>query len=230
MSAPIDTERARVEAAYARRSHGDRYAPHQPDQQAIARTRAHVWARWLRTRTRPVTTVVELGCGEGRVLQWLASRGEGTVVGVDLLLGRLARARRDEAVPDTLVAGDAREVPIRSGSVDVVVCSTLLSSVLDDVHRGAIAAEIDRLLAPDGLVLWFDVARNNPRNPDVRKVGRADLARVFPGYAINVERVVLAPPLARALRRWPSAARALTKVPPLRTHLAGALWRDQTRG
>jgi len=109
--------------------------------------------------------------------------------------------------------------------VDTAICSTLFSSVLDDDVAQSIAAEIDRALVPRGAVLWFDFFRDNPRNPDVRAVRSADLHALFPGYEIHLERVVLAPPIARRLSKHPALSSALERIPPLRTHLAGVLWK-----
>jgi len=114
---------------------------------------------------------------------------------------------------------------VPDGSIDVAICSTLFSSVLDETVAVAIASEIDRVVAADGMVLWFDFFRRNPGNPDVRPVGAAELARWFPGWDHSLRRVVLAPPIARRLARFRRVADALATVPLLRTHYAGALTR-----
>jgi hypothetical protein len=72
--------------------------------------------------------------------------------------------------------------------------------------------------------LWYDLRVNNPRNPDVRRVGREEIAALFPGCRLTLRRVTLAPPLARLLAaRAGTLARVLAAVPALRTHHLGVL-------
>jgi hypothetical protein len=72
---------------------------------------------------------------------------------------------------------------------------------------------------PGGGIWWYDLARDNPRNPDVRGVPPARLAALFPQGTIRVWRVTLAPPLARAACRiHPALYPLLGSLRPLRTH------------
>jgi SAM-dependent methyltransferase len=95
-----------------------------------------VTPRWRRL-------VCDLGCGDGYVIRRIASDRR---VAVDIAKGYL------ELLPADVVALWSRveDVPLRAGSVDTVVCTDVLEHVLD---AGALAAEIDRLLAPDGVAL-----------------------------------------------------------------------------
>jgi hypothetical protein len=73
---------------------------------------------------------------------------------------------------------------------------------------------------PGGGVLWYDLAVNNPWNPDVRGVARARIAALFPYGRLTARRVTLAPPLARAAARvHPALYAALDAVPWLHSHL-----------
>jgi hypothetical protein len=75
-----------------------------------------------------------------------------------------------------------------------------------------------RVLRPGGLVVSYDfrVARDR-RN--TRPLRAAELTSLFPGYAVDVRRVTLIPPLARALagRSW-LVCELLEAIPLLRTH------------
>jgi hypothetical protein len=83
-----------------------------------------------------------------------------------------------------------------------------------------------RVLRPAGAVLWYDLRVDNPSNPDVRGVGRDEIAALFPGCHAALVRATLAPPLARLLAgRATGLARALAVVPFLRTHWLGVLRR-----
>ena len=71
--------------------------------------------------------------------------------------------------------GDATQAPVAPGSQDIVLQSTVFSSLLDDAFQQRLADTMWRWLKPGGAVLWYDFTVNNPRNPDVRGV---PLARV----------------------------------------------------
>jgi hypothetical protein len=74
-------------------------------------------------------------------------------------------------------------------------------------------------------VLWYDFIWN-PLNRATHGVGRAELGRLFPGFAADLERATLAPPLARLVApRSERAARALAALPWLRGHYLGLLRR-----
>jgi SAM-dependent methyltransferase len=216
-------EVARVRDVYRRRCDADRYNELRVDNVLAGAVRRAAWGSRLLAAGQPLGRVLEVGVGRGAVLRWAIEAGARGAVGVDVLPERLADARAaGTSLPCVLSTGTA--LPFAAASFDAVVCSTLFSSILDEQVRVRVAAEIARVLRPGGAVLWFDLARDNPRNPAVRRVGRPALRRLFPGFALDVGSAVLAPPLARALApRWRLIA-ALEAVPPLRTHLAGLLW------
>jgi hypothetical protein len=83
-----------------------------------------------------------------------------------------------------------------------------------------------RVAKANGLVLWYDFCFDNPRNPDVRGVRRRAIRELFPGCAVILRRVSLAPPLARAIApRSALLCRILGAIPPLCTHYVGLIRR-----
>jgi hypothetical protein len=66
------------------------------------------------------------------------------------------------------------------------------------------ASQIPRALKREGTVLWFDFFLNNPKNPNVRGVGKSIVRALFKDCKISFDRVVLTPALATALapRSW----------------------------
>lgn len=169
--------------------------------------------------------IADIGCGEGRwlleFLQWGASSKH--LHGIELLPDRLAAAQQRVGNAN-LVAGNAARLPWRDRSFDLVTQFVVLSSVLDAPLRSKIAAEMRRVLRPGGHILWFDMRRNNPRNPATRAITKHDLQALFPHCRIEAERAMLVPFLARAVARrsWLLAS-ALEKVPFARTHLAAII-------
>ncbi len=150
--------------------------------------------------------ILEVGCGTGgnlrRLIKW-GARPE-NVSGLDLLQGNIDQARRLSPNAVSLHCGNAANIPFSDASCDLVVQVTVFSSILDHRLKQRIAQEMLRVLKPDGAILWLDFFFNNPRNPDVRGVGRKEIRSLFPDCVAEVRRVNLAPPLVRLLapRSW----------------------------
>lgn len=218
-------EAKRIAERYARRDDGDRYAPLRPEVMQVLHERQRAMralfaaAGWPSLADR---TVAELGCGAGGNLLELMRLGAAPerLTGIELLPDRHAHARRMLPPAVALWRGDALAAPVHDGSQDLVLQSTVLSSVLDADVRRALAATMWRWLRPGGAVLSYDLAVDNPRNPDVRGVPPSELRALFPEARITLRRVTLAPPLARRLAGWspglPAAVNLL--LPMLRTH------------
>jgi ubiquinone/menaquinone biosynthesis C-methylase UbiE len=217
-----DAEIERVRAAYARRVHGGRYDPRRPEVVGLIASRSRAWGAALLAAGHELGMVLEVGAGDGNILRWALDAGASAAVGADVQPARLA-ALQASGCRVAPVLADGRKLPVRSSSVDTVVLATLLSSVLDDDVACGIAAAVDDALRPGGVVLWHDLRRRNPSNPDVRPVGSAQLAAWFPGYERRLRSTTLAPPLARRVARSTALSLLLEAVAPLRTHLAGVL-------
>lgn len=165
--------------------------------------------------------VLEVGCGSGNWLEMLS--GAGSLSGIDLDSGRAARAAARFPSADVR-AGDASRLPWESGSFDVVLQSTVFSSILDPGMRRAVASEMLRVLAPGGAILWYDFFVNNPSNPHVRGVRRREIEALFPGCRVDLRRATLAPPLARRIVpvSWTLAA-LLEALRVFDTHYLGVI-------
>ena len=70
----------------------------------------------------------------------------------------------------------------------MVLQSTVFTSIQDDGLKAQVAAEMMRVVRPDGLILWYDFRVNNPRNPDVTGVGKTEILRLFPGLKVSSSR------------------------------------------
>jgi SAM-dependent methyltransferase len=161
--------------------------------------------------------VLDVGAGE---LYWgdqFVSLGftKSNYVGVDLLFGRL-RKGRVSGHDYQAVAASAAELPFRSAAFDLISQFTMMTSVLDDALRKHIAAEMIRVLKPDGYILWYDFRYSNPANPDTRGIGRTELKGLFPGRPIDLRTVTFLPPLARRLGS--PLLKFFHACPILRTH------------
>jgi SAM-dependent methyltransferase len=176
---------------------------------------------------RPLSAcrALDVGCGWGGVLGWLHEAGvpAAGLFGVDLLPASIAVAR--ERFPDfTLRVANAERLEFDDGSFDLVVLCTVFSSIFDQGMAENLAREIDRVLAPGGAVVWYDIRYPNPSNPQVRRITKARVASLFPGYTLELERLTLLPPLARRLGGLTDVAYpVLASIPLLCTHHFGLL-------
>lgn len=164
--------------------------------------------------------ILDVGCGSGGDLVRLVGHDAdpARIHGIDLRADVIGTARRRLPSVDLRVA-NAAELPYPDRSMDLVLQSTVLSSILDAGLRARIAAETMRVIRPTGLIVSYDF-RLNPLNRDTRGLSRRELRTLFPSCRVDVRSVTLAPPIARliAARAYPLAA-ALQAVPVLRTHI-----------
>ena len=222
---PPDAELRALAGRYARRLDADRYSIFQPDvwQSLQERQRAQLRLLMRHGMTRLAELrLLEVGCGAGGNLLDLLRLGfaPAHLAGAELLPQRLAHARQWLPAGVVLHAGDASVLPIAAGSLDIVLQSTVFSSLLDEGFQQRLADAMWRWLAPGGGVLWYDFTVDNPRNPDVRGVPLARLQQLFPHGRVAAQRVTLAPPLARLLCRvHPGLYPVANALPFLRTHV-----------
>jgi ubiquinone/menaquinone biosynthesis C-methylase UbiE len=227
----IAAERERIQLEYHRRAreiNPDLYAAWQPASRFMLESRNRTGARMLHRLDvfpRPGDECLEVGFGNIGWLTELIGWGvsETNLHGIELSAARANKARQILPVADLRI-GDAVELPWEDRTFRLVVASTLFTSVLDDEVRRLIADEIVRVLAPGGALLWYDFAYNNPRNPNVRGIGRGEIKKLFPSLSGKIRTITLAPPLTRLIApRWWTLASFLEAIPLLRTHLLAVL-------
>lgn len=176
--------------------------------------------------------VLEAGCGTGgNLLDFLRMgfRPE-NMRGIELLEERVTQA--NELLPRRMVEkGNAGEVPIEKESVDVLLVFGVFSSLLDNAFQEQLAANLWQAVRPGGGVLWYDLAYNNPANPDVRGVTRKRIRQLFPEGKIISRRVTLAPPISRLVTRLHPAFYGLfNSLPLLRSHILCWIGKSAKKG
>lgn len=164
--------------------------------------------------------IVDVGCGSGGFLRQLIDWGADPykLTGTEYQQARLDLAAVRSAPGVRWHLGELDV--IASGSTDLAMANTVFSSILDPAARAGLAAEMWRIVKPGGWCMVFDFRYDNPRNSQVRKVRRSELAAFWPAAASDYRTLVLAPPLARRLARAPRLAGELLTalVPALRSH------------
>lgn len=164
--------------------------------------------------------ILEIGCGTAGwlidFLRWGAEHKR--LYGIDLDEARIqnAKARLPEA---GLRTGEASHLPWKDQSFDIVLQSTVFTSILSHSLKMEIAREMVRVLKPSGFILWYDFRFNNPRNSNVRGIEAKEIRSLFPSCDVKLKKITLAPPLARFLApiSW-TLCSILSKIPLLNTH------------
>ena len=236
------SEADRITAEYASRSRklpAGFYSLSKPVNLFLRQTRdREVIALLSRLGFFPLTgkRILDVGCGTGKGLLdfelWGAARED--LAGIDLFKDHVEAARmRLGAIVDEqgirtgaadIRLGDATQLPWDRVTFDLVAQSTVFSSILDPDARRAVAEEMIRVLSPGGIILWYDFFVDNPRNPNVRGVRKAEVAQLFPKFRMKSRRVTLMPPLARhAVQFSWLLAELLSELRILNTHLLLAL-------
>ena len=222
---PGDEPQAIAERYTRRAPHDDRYSFLRPEVCLGVQERQRVMLQLLRqhgVKDMEALRLLEVGCGSGGNLLELLRLGCAPrhLAGIELLPERYVQARDVLPAGVRLQQGDALLADMPYASQDVVLVSTVFSSVLDSGFQQRLADTLWRWVRPGGAVLWYDFTYNNPHNPDVRGVSLRRVRALFPQGRINARRVTLAPPLARVLVRvHPALYGLFNSVPWLRTHI-----------
>jgi SAM-dependent methyltransferase len=203
----------------------DRYSPIAPDVIMSQQEKIRAIIRCLKRAGMPPLAerrLLEIGCGSGNNLQLFLLLGfrPDHLVGNELLEERVEVARALLPSQVTLAPGDASDLHFKDESFDIVLQSTVFTSILDSDFRQKLALHLWRLVKPGGGVLWYDFTFNNPRNPDVQGIPLVRIRQLFPEGEITAWRVTLAPPISRMVTRvHPCLYTLFNLVPFLRTHL-----------
>jgi len=224
-------ELERIRRAYARRARDHHAERHSESERSTALRMDELKRLVARALTRDGATpvvncrILDVGCGEGQWLHFLAGIGARAenLAGIDLLPERVESARMRCSPLIHLKCGDASRLPFDDESFDVLLAFTVFSSILDPALKGAVAAQMQRVLRPTGVILWHDLRVNNPRNRDVRGISRNEVMRLFSTWRVTLEPVTLAPPLSRALCASARIHMQLSRVSALCTHYFGLI-------
>ena len=218
----LDRDAERVRKEYARRDADPVLARYErrvrPAMERAAAERRRVTLDLL-APLGPVTelTVLDVGCGRGEDLAWLAGLGiaASRIAGVDLHEPAVVAARA--RIPGASVqVGNGAALPFPDNHFDAAFQTVVLSSVVDTEARQAIAGELLRVVRPGGVVVSYDMIRGAWDNPHLRGIDRDELQRLFPGYEQDVRRLTLAIPIASRLAR--PLRTIANSIPTLRTH------------
>ncbi|MGC8784846.1 MAG: class I SAM-dependent methyltransferase [Armatimonadota bacterium] len=115
----------------------------------------------------PKGVTVDLGCGTGTDLMYLAQQGY-RVIGVDIAIEplRFARQRFRQAGLDIpLIQADARFLPFRDASIQLICDSGCFHSFAPEI-RPMYARSVARVLKPGGILFMREFHADQPQPPE----------------------------------------------------------------
>ncbi len=163
--------------------------------------------------------LLEIGAGGGGNIYFFQKNGfsNSNIYANELLSDRL-EILSNKFSGIHILSGDATLLQeAQYPTFDIVFQSTVFTSILDAGFKQKLAAKMWSLTKPDGMVLWYDFAFDNPSNKDVKGIKKEEIRQLFPNAKkIDFRKVTLAPPLGRRVKKlYPF----FNLFPFLRTHL-----------
>jgi SAM-dependent methyltransferase len=150
-----------------------------------------LFREWMPTGARLAlkTDVFEEAFGEDALLADLAPRAENWVA-MDVAADTVFKARARMALPSAqFLVCDARRMPLRSGSLELVVSNSTLDHFATRLEFEAAVGELARVLRPGGRLL---ITVDNPHNPlyfPLRWLSKAPHSPFDLGYAPSLARL-----------------------------------------
>jgi ubiquinone/menaquinone biosynthesis C-methylase UbiE len=225
----LQAEESRIRDVYAQRSTGDLYSRFNPAHLFMVQERERYFLHLLSKfgcSALAAKKILEIGCGNGGLLrdfiEW-GARPE-NISGIELIPERIAEAKTLCPQTISIQQGNAAEIGFPDETFDLVVQSTVFTSVLDAKIKRKIASEMRRVLKPSGLIIWYDFSVDNPKNKNVKGVNAREIRRLFEECDIYLKRITLAPPIVRRLaaHSW-FLCYLLSQFPFLCTHYIGVI-------
>lgn len=148
----------------------------------VTQERERVFWRAVRKHGLSLTDadVLDVGAGVGSELLALCRWGASArrVTGVDLVWERVIRGHKAHRL-DMVQANGAR-LPFADGRFTLVMQNVVFSSIVSAPMRREVAAEMMRVLAPGGTLLWYDARRCRGSDPHFMPVPKSEVEALFP--------------------------------------------------
>ncbi|MCP3923155.1 MAG: class I SAM-dependent methyltransferase [Desulfobacterales bacterium] len=105
-------------------------------------------------------SVLDFGCGYGRILSELRSEGFDNLTGVDYSIDMIKRGKAD--LPEIkLIHSTSGKLPFKNDSFDAVTVVAVLTCIVDDEALEKTVDELKRVLKPNGIIYINDFLINS---------------------------------------------------------------------
>lgn len=108
------------------------------------------------------SSILDFGCGQGRILQQLKNEGFRKLYGVDISGKMIEIADKNLPRADLKVNIEV-SIPYNDSSFDCVIVAAVLTCVIGSDDQRKLLAEFKRILKPKGIVYINDFLINNDR-------------------------------------------------------------------
>lgn len=183
-----------------------------------------LYAKILRKKFQSLETlkIMEIGAGHGNNLVYFKYLGFSweNMYANEILNERVDALKK--SIPFATIAhGDAASLDYKE-NFNIVLQSTVLTSILDVDHKKEMAAKMFQMTKKGGIILWYDFIYDNPRNKNVNGIRRKEIRQLFQeAERIEYYNVTLFPPLGRLIGKlYPLFNLFLF---PLRTHVIAVI-------
>ena len=170
--------------------------------------------------------ILDFGCGEGFIMDQLVRWGaaQDQIIGVDISEKRIKKAKSRFESLKFLQIND--KIPFSDDKFNIIVISTVFSSIIGNSNRLFWAKEIDRVLKKGGAIIFYDMKVNNPFNFNTKKISKKELKLLFSNYSIKTKSLTVLPQLSRTISLIsPKIYPLLSKLSFLHTHYISELTR-----
>ncbi|MEK7434440.1 MAG: class I SAM-dependent methyltransferase [Cyanobacteriota bacterium] len=207
-----------------RKTLGIDYSPLNPSNYYILSSREKMLNHFLNKyyqRTLPTIKIIDIGFGNGFDIFNLVKYGATVrnIYGTEIIKERYEKVKY--ALTDTnLRMVENFILPYPNGLFDLVIQSTVLSSIQHEESRKKLASEMLRLLKKGGKVFSYDMRYPNPFNKDTLAIDKKELKNLFEGGKfLDIKATTFNPVLTRKIA--PSSillCQMLEKFPFLSSH------------
>lgn len=166
--------------------------------------------------------LLEIGAGDGVNLIAFKKYGFSwdNLSGNELIIEYGERLKKN-ILSENVYIGDALELNFQN-NFDIVFQSTVFTSILDDSFKKKLADKMFEMTKQGGLILWYDFKYNNPKNKDVKGIGKNEIRELFShSKKIEFHNVTIAPPIGRKVKRFYNLFNFM--FPFLRTHVIAVI-------
>ena len=188
-----------------RESINTRYNPVLPENYYIVSSREKIFIKSLLNNFGTDFSdlkVLDLGFGAGNDIFTLIKAGFKTenISGVEVIEERFNRLKN--ILPETsLKLNTGFNIPFPDNSFDLIVQSTVFSSILNQNSRKELADEMIRVLKPGGKIFFYDLKYPNPWNKNVLKIDHKELDILFSSHHRESISVTLNPVIVRKIAK-----------------------------